>query len=266
MINWALYKQGIKSNYKIVLLFFGLLALYITSIISMYNPEALSVMEEFTRTMPEIMAMVGMTGDSTTMMGYLITYLYGFIFLVIPFIVTVIIANNLVASYVDRGSMVYLLSSPNSRKTIIFTQMKVLGTFIFAIIAYCTILTIIFSEVMFPGDLAIDKLLIINFGLLILHIFLGGIAFASSTIFNDMKLSLMFGGGIPLAFFLIQMLSNMGGKLEDLKFFTIFTLFQPHKILSGETQGYLMIGVLAILAIILYVLAFYIFKKKDLSI
>jgi ABC-2 type transport system permease protein len=230
----------------------------------MFNPEAMSVMEEFTRTMPEIMAMVGMTGDATTFLGYLITYLYGFIFLVIPFIATIIVAINLVSVPVDSGSMGYLLSSPNSRKTIISTQMLVLLTFIVALISYCTVLTIISSETMFPGELDIVKLLTINIGLLALHIFLGGIAFLSSTIPNDTKLSIMFGAGIPLVFFIIEMLANMGGKLENLKYFTIFSLFNPHKLLNGETNAYVCVLLMFILAIILYISAFYIFKKKDM--
>jgi len=266
MINWSLYKHGMKSNYKIVLLFFALVTLYITSIVSMFNPEAMSVMEEFARTMPEIMAMVGMTGDVTSYLGYLITYLYGFIFLVIPFIATIIVAINLVSSYVDSGSMAYLLSSPNSRKTIISTQILVLLTFIIALITYCTVLTIISSESMFPGELDIPKLLIINLGLLALHVFLGAIAFISSTIPNDTKFSIMFGAGIPLVFFIIQMLANMGGKLEDFKYLTIFSLFQPHELLKGETNAYLFVLLMFILAIVLYVSAFYIFKRKDLSI
>jgi ABC-2 type transport system permease protein len=232
----------------------------------MFNPEAMSVMQEFTRTMPEIMAMVGMTGDSTTYLGYLITYLYGFIFLVIPFIATIIVAINLVSVPVDSGSMSYLLSSPNSRKTIISTQILVLLTFIVALITYCTVLTIISSEAMFPGELNIVKLLTINLGLLVLHIFLGGIAFLSSTIPNDSKISIMFGAGIPLVFFIIEMLANMGGKLENLKYFTIFSLFKPHELLNGETNAYIMVLLMFILAVILYTSAFYIFKKKDMSI
>ena len=266
MINWALYKHGIKSNYKIVLLFFALVTMYITSIVSMFNPDAMSVMEEFARSMPEVMAMVGMTGDATTYLGYLITYLYGFIFLVIPFIATIIVAINLISTHVDSGSMGYLLASPNSRKTIIITQILVLQTFIIALITYCTVLTIISSEAMFPGELDIAKLITLNIGLLVLHVFLGGIAFLSSTVPNDTKLSISFGAGIPLVFFIIQMLANVGGKLENLKFITIFSMFQAHELINGETNAYLLIGIMFILSIILYFSAFYIFKKKDMSI
>jgi ABC-2 type transport system permease protein len=144
--------------------------------------------------------------------------------------------------------------------------MKVLGTFIFAIMAYCTILTIISCELMFPGDLDINKLLIINTGLFALHMFLGGISFLSSTVTNEINHSTIFGAGIPLVFFLIQMLANMGGKLEYLGNFTIFSLFQPQKLLNGEANSYLLVVIMFILAIILYISAFYIFKRKDMSI
>ena len=266
MINWALYTHGIKSNYKIVLLFFALLTMYITSIVSMFDPEAMSAMEELLELCLKLWQWWEWQDDVTSFLGYLITYLYGFIFLVIPFIATIIVAINLVSAYVDSGSMSYLLASPNSRKTIISTQILALLTVIFAIISYCTALTIISSEAMFPGELDIVNLLTINLGLLALHMFLGGIAFLSSTIPNDTKFSIMFGAGIPLVFFIIEMLANIGGKLENLKYFTIFSLFKPHELLKGETNAYLLVWLMFILAIVFYALSIYIFKKKDLSI
>ena len=266
MINWSLYKQSIKSNYKILLIFLAILTLYITVIIGIYNPTSMNALAEFYESMPEIMAMVGMNGDSTSLIGFLITYLYGFLFLVLPLVVTIIISNRLIASHVDRGSMAYLLSSPNSRGKIIFTQIKVLATSILMVIAYCTIVTIISCALMHPGELEIGKLLIINLGLLAFHLFIGGICFLSSTIFDETKYSLMFGAGIPFVFYLIQMLANMGGKLENLKYFTIFSLFRPLDIINGKTSAYLMIVILFLMAFILYILSYFIFKKKNLSI
>ena len=266
MINWTLFKQSIKSNYKIVLIFLAVLTLYITMIVSMFDPVAMSAMEGFIESMPELMAMVGMTGDTTTLMGFLITYLYGFLFLVIPMVVTIIVSNKLVASHTDRGSMAYLLASPNSRGKIIFTQLAVLITVILAVVGYCTIVTVMSCVAMFPGELEIIELLFVNIGLLAFHLFLGSICFLSSTMANETKNSLMFGAGIPLIFFLIQMLSNMGGKLENLKYVTVFSLFQPLEIINGNTMAYILLGLLFVFAIILYAMSIQLFKHKNLSV
>lgn len=266
MINWELFRKGIKSNYKFTLIFFAILTMYITIMTGMYNPDAISVMDEFYKSMPEVMSFVGMDTTATTLLGFLISYLYGFLFLLIPIIVTVAVSHSLVAAHVDRGSMAYLLASPNSRKKIIFTQIKVLGTIIFSLIAYCTLATIVACEIMQPGKLAIGDLLIINLGLLILHLFIGSICFLVSSTVNDSKYSLMFGIGIPITFFLIQMLSNMGGKLENFKYFTFFSLYQPLELINKNTNAFLMLLIMFVAAIILYFLSYIIFNKRDLSV
>ncbi len=266
MINYTLFKQSLKSHYKTILIFISILTLYTLTIISMYDPESISLLEEFSETMPEMMALFGMNNSINTLIGFLITYLYGFIFLIIPLIVTIIVSNKLIAYHVDKGSMVYLLSSPNNRNKIIRTQLCVLYTIIFVIMIYCTILTIVSSSMFFPKELDISSLLLINFHLFVFHIFLGSISFLASTIFNETRLSLMFGAGIPLIFYLIEMLANIGGKLENLKYFTIFSLFQPFRILNNENIIYLFIIILLITIIFLNFLAVNIFKNKDLSI
>jgi ABC-2 type transport system permease protein len=210
--------------------------------------------------------MVGMNGDSSSLMGFLITYLYGFLFILFPMIVTIILSNKLIASHTDKGSMAYLLSSPNSRTKIVFTQMKVLGTFITCLLIYITFLSIAVSHFMFPGELVINKFLLLNLGLLILHFCISGICFLASILSNETKTSLIFGAGIPVVFFLIQMLSNMGGKLEVLKYFSIFTLFDPNGLINGTTNSYIMIQLLLFIGIILFSFSVYIFKKRDLSV
>ena len=266
MINFTLYKQGLKSNYKIFIIFLAILTLYTTVMISMYSGEKATALEEIYSTMPELMNTIGMTGDTTTLIGFIITYLYGFIYMLFPMIFTSMVANKLISSHTDKGSMAYLLSSPNSRSKIIFTQMKVIGTFIFALITYITIIGIIMSEIVASGNLDIGRFIILNIGLLVLHLAISGICFLASTIFNETKNAILFGAGIPVVFFLMQMLANMGGKLENLKYATIYTLFNPRDISKGIQSSYLMIGVLAIIAIGLYLVSFRIFKKKDLSV
>ena len=48
------------------------------------------------------------------------------------------------------------------------------------------------------------------------------------------------------------MLANMGGKLETLRYITLFTLFQPDKLLAGEAAGWVFAAVLGLLGTALY--------------
>ena len=76
--------------------------------------------------MPELMASVGMKANATNLLGFMISYLYGFILLIFPMLFCILRGNALIAKYVDKGSMVSLIAAPVKRHIIAFTQMKVL--------------------------------------------------------------------------------------------------------------------------------------------
>ena len=86
MISTSLYKQGIKSTYKIQIIFMLVLSMYISIIIAMFDPSMGNALEEFTKSMPEIMALFGMDKMSTELTGFLSSYLYGFLMLIFPMV------------------------------------------------------------------------------------------------------------------------------------------------------------------------------------
>jgi len=132
--------------------------------------------------------------------------------------------------------------------------------------AYAAVMGIIACEVSFPGELEIGKFVLLNLGALCLHFFIGGICFLCSCIFNDTKYSVGFGAGIPALAFIIQMLANAGEKLENAKYVTFFTLFNPDGITAGETGALWGMAALFVGAVVLFVSAITIFNKKDLHI
>lgn len=103
-------------------------------------------------------------------------------------------------------------------------------------------------------------------GELRLHLFLGGICFLASCLFSDTKYSVGFGAGIPALMYVLQMLANSGGKAENAKYFTAFTLYDANGIAAGESAA--LGGVLALLAgaAALYALGITVFCRKDLHI
>jgi len=266
MINFTLYKKGLLGSLKMLLIFMSVLTMYFLIIVSMFDPSLGSVLNELTGAMPELMAMFGMNQSSVTMLGFLSSYLYGFIMLIFPMIFSILCANRLIAGHVDKGSMVYLLAAPIKRKSIAFTQMKVLASGIFALMLYASAIGIIACEASFKGELAIKKFILLNVGALCLQLFISGICFLCSCIFNDTKYSIGFGAGIPALAFIIQMLANADNKLEKVKYATFFTLFSPDGIASGEKSAVLGMIALFVGAVILFISAIAIFSKKDLHI
>ncbi len=255
-----------KSSWKLLVIFAGVLTLYVAIIISMFDPKLQESLNQMVEMMPGLMDAMGFSSETSGLIGYLSSYLYGFILIVFPMVFSILCGNKLIAKYVDKGSMTNLLAAPVKRSTVAFTQMKVIATGIFILVLYSTILEITLSEISFPGELDIKLLLFMNVGLLCLQLFIGGICFFCSCLFSDTKYSIGFGAGIPALMFILQMLGNTGENAEKVKYATFFTLFNPNGIINGDTSAIWGIIALALGAIILFTSAIIVFAKKDLHI
>lgn len=266
MFNFTLYKRELKGSLKMLLIFIAILSLYIPMIISMFDPKMEDILNQFTQAMPDLVAAVGMSGTSSTLLGFMSTYLYGMILLIFPMVYSIIRANGLIAKYVDRGSMVSLVGSPVKRTTVAFTQMTALVTGIFIIIGFSTVLEIAVAQAFFPGELDISNLLFLNLGLFGLQLFIGAFCFLCSCIFNDTKFSIGFGAGITSLMYVLQMLSNIGGAADYIKYTTFFTLFNPNGLVNSEKSAIIGIVILFLSTILLFGSAIIVFKKKDLHI
>ena len=266
MINMALYKREMKGSIKLLIIFGAIITMYISIIINMYNPQMVKTLDSFMETMPELMASVGMKANAADLLGFMVSYLYGFIFLIFPMLFCILRGNALIAKYVDKGSMVSLVAAPVKRRTIAFTQMTALVSGILLLICYSTIVELICAEHGFPGELDIKALFILNGGLLCLHLFIGSICFLSSCIFSDTKYSVALGAGIPAFMYVLQMLTNAGGNAENAKYFTFFTLFNPDGIIASESSSTVGIFVLFAGAVMLYVLGVIVLERKDMHI
>lgn len=266
MFNVTLYKREMKGSLKMLIIFAAIISMYVAIIISMFDPEVMATLDSFYQVMPELMASVGMSAGATTLIGFMISYLYGFILLIFPMLFCILRGNTLIAKYTDNNSMVTLLSAPIKRRTIATTQLLVLISGILLLIIYISGLEIVIAEINFPGALVISELLKVNAALLCLHLFIGGVCFLASCVFSDTKYSIAFGAGIPALMYVLQMLANAGEKAEVIKYFTFFTLFDANSVVAGES--FATMGMLALLfgAILLYTIAVTVFCKKDLNI
>ena len=266
MINMALYKREMKGSIKLLVIFGAVITMYVAIIISLYDPEVMKTLNSFAKMMPELMAAVGMKTNTVSLLGFMVSYLYGFILLIFPMVFSILRGNALIAKYVDKGSMVSLVAAPVKRHTIALTQMTVLISGILLLIFYSTIVELICAESSFPRELDATELLMLNGGLLCLHLLIGGICFLSSCLFSDTKYSVAFGAGIPAFMYVLQMLANVGGNAEKAKYFTFFTLFDPDSIIAGESRAIAAALVLFAGAVVLYILGIVIFERKDLHI
>jgi ABC-2 type transport system permease protein len=266
MFNLALYRREMKNIWKMLVIFAGILTLYIPMIVSMYDPDMRETLDKLAEMMPGLMEAMGFKTGDASLIGFIISYLYGFILIVCPMVFSILCGHAVIAQHVDKGSMTSLLAAPVKRRTVAFTQMKVLASGIIAIVAYATILEIISAEITFPSSLDIRQLRLINAGLLCLHFFIGGICFFCSCFFSEAKYSLGFGAGIPFSMFALQMLGNVGGGANWTKYFTFFTLFNPDGIAAVEGGAIVGVSALFLGAMVLFAGGIAVFSNKDLHI
>lgn len=266
MINIILLKKELKRYWKILVVFMAVLTLYISIIIGMFDPEMASVLKQFEKVMPNLMAAVGMTGNNDTLINFMISYLYGFILLVFPMIFSFLVAEGLICRYVEDGSMASLLAAPVKRQTIVFTQLTVLFIQITIMILYCTFLELIVANLSFPGALDTAELLFLNFGLWLFQIMIATFTFLCSCYFNESHRCLFFGAGIPVLMYIIQMLSNVDDKIVNLKYLTVFSLFDPDRFITYESFAYQSLIIMFLAVVLMTTTAICLFKNKDIHV
>ena len=184
-MNGVLFRRSARSLWKTWVVFAAVLSLYVSMITAMFDPKLNATLDEIVTAMPQLMNMVGMQAGSSSLGGFLINYLYGFLLLLLPLVFSILAANRLVARWVDTGSMAYLLVSPNTRARVARTQALVLIAGGTLLTAYCTALAVGCAAAMFPGELDVPAYLVVNAGLLCLHLALGGFCFFASCLFNE---------------------------------------------------------------------------------
>ena len=71
MINLALYKREMKGSVKLLLIFGAILTMYVSVIITMYDPQMMKTLDSFAEVMPELMASVGMKTNAADLLGFM---------------------------------------------------------------------------------------------------------------------------------------------------------------------------------------------------
>lgn len=267
-MNRTLLKATAKTNWILGLIFFALMAFYMFMIVTLYRPESLAGMEDLMRMLPpELISMLGLRIIGDTLAGYLAGYYYGFLIILFPMIYTIIVSNRVIAKHVDKGSMSYLLSTPNSRLRVVSTQAAYVLISLTALITLIAVVGGIICESMFPGSLDIGQYALMNAGALLMFFAVSSICFFCSCFFNETKNSLAVGSGITIAFFLFQMIGNLGKDYAWIGKLSLFNIFDPAGIVAGDAGSILIsFAAFAVIAIVLYGAAMAVFKKKNLPL
>ena len=216
--------------------------------------------------MPEIFAAFGMGEVGTTLLEFITGYLYGMLFVIFPAVFIIILANRLVAKYVDNGSMACLLATPHKRRKIVSTQALFLLFCLVLMVVFVTVLVASVSEIMFPGELEMPAFFRVNVGLLGLLIFLGGVCFLASCLCNDSRRATGIGAGVVVYSVLAQMISQAGEKFENVKYATPLTLFNIDGLTASDGSAWLTCAVLYAAGILLTAAGITVFSRRNLPL
>lgn len=267
-MNKALFLSTLKSKYRLVLICSAALILYSVIIISMFDPSNAESSKALMEMMPKsFVKAFGLTIMAPGLTSFLGTTMYSMPYMIFMIAFTLITANGLIARNVDRGSMACYLATPVSRSKVALTQASILiiGQIIMALLL--TLVSVIASITMVGnGALEIGTFIKLNLMGLLLFFVIGAYSFLFSCIFNEEKYSIGYSAGLTLVFYAMNTISNMSDGLSWLNKVSVFGVFNPAKIITGDFEILISSLLLIFTGILIYGLSVYIFNKKDLSL
>lgn len=263
---WPLFKHELHSCALPTLVIACVLALYVGVVISMYDPGLNTSLELMREAMPELFAAFGMADQGTTLLEFLVNYLYGFLLVVFPLALVAMLADRLVVRHVERGSITYLLAQPVGRVRLALSQLLVLIACIVALMATITALELIVAGTLFPDELPATNLLATNASTLCLWAFFTGVCWISACALPSVTTARWAGVTVCVAFVLVKMASGVGEGLSWLAGLTPLSLFDPIEVVASNTTAILGSVTLAVLGLALAVLGIARFARRDLSV
>lgn len=265
-MSLALFEHTLKKSWLLLVVFYAVLTMYMTTMISMYNPEEMAGLISMIEAFPEVLrSAMGIDALVMELTGYLASWLYGFLMIGFPMVYSIILGNALVAKMVDNGSFAYLLSTPTPRVKIIVTQgVYALTSLLILFIALFATGSLV-AEAMFPGELDINAFFRLNFTTMLVNMVVIMITFFFSCLFNETKRSLEFGSGIPIMFFMMNMLGGTSPDLQILSDISIFGYYDPVELVAGAAAWGVNLVYIGIIAV-LFVAGTVIFNKKRLPL
>jgi ABC-2 type transport system permease protein len=269
-MNPSLFFSTLKTNGKSIFSYAFGSAFYVLLIMWIYPSIAKSsALDEVMKQMPKnYLSAFGFDGGMPKdLSGFLAGEFYGLLFILILLIYSVILSSQLMVRLVDRGSMTYLLSTSVSRTRIALSQALIL-VFGLLIITLFTIVTVLIGSGLIIEDshLNVSNFIQMNIVGFLLFFVVSGYSFFFSCVLNDEKRALSISGGLSVVFFAINLVAKMSTDFDWLKYFTIFSAFNPTEIAKGTVDILPISLVLGGSGIILFSLAIFIFRKRDLPL
>ena len=140
-----------------------------------------------------------LTGDGT-LISFMSNSFYTLMAIVFPMVYSIMVGNRMIAEKVDKGNMAGFLSTPVTRSKIVLSSALYFILSLAVMWGISSAVGIAAAEAFQPGELDVDKFLMMNLGAFCNHLTISSICFCSSCVFNTSKNSLIFGRNTSLLF------------------------------------------------------------------
>jgi ABC-2 type transport system permease protein len=260
VISGPLLKQIVKSNFKLFIVLTGVACVLLLIILIVFTPSTMESIAASSGNMP-----FNPLGNISTLIDFLANQYFGMMALILPMIYVIAVGNKMIAGQVDAGSMAYNLSAPVTRTQVTFANALFLCGSLAAMFGFIAGVGIGAASVIQPGILNNNAFLRLALGDFALQFAITGIVFCSSCIFNRSSRSLILGAGLPVLFFVANLMVGMSKDLEFFKYFSLISLFDKDALIQGA--GYLPgVALLIGLGLALAGAGMKVFKEKDLPL
>lgn len=236
------------------------------SITGMFSPETAQMLGDLKAMMPELYDAFGMGNDTSTLTGFLLNYLYGFLLTLGPLALTLLAVSRSAVRPIATGELANVLASPHPKRSVAVSIALAVISLSLAATVISGLSAIAAAEAFFPGELDIAAMIRVNLGLLAFQLFMAGVCLLSALAIRSPASALWIGGGFCLAEYLIQMVAHISGAESWGRFLTFFTLFDPYALAKGNPAAIAAAGCLTLLGIILTAMAVDAFCRRDLCI
>lgn len=260
MISLPYLRQNLRSGARVWIPFTLISCIFLVVMCNVFTPSNIGALGDMAAG-----TAAGNILSGSSLIAFMSNSYYAIMAIIFPMLYSIIVGNGLIAAKVDNGSMSGYLSTPVSRTKIVCSAALSLILSMVAMWAVITLIGIGAAQIAQPDELDVKTFLLMNAGALLYHLAVSSICFSASCFFNSSTSSLLVGGGIPLVFFVINLLVKLSERLADLRYFTLNTLFDTAAIVQGEGYAADFI-VLAVIGIVLYTAGILVFCRKDLPL
>lgn len=261
-----IFKNTLKRNWKLLLIFSCLLCFYQIVIISLIDPNDMEKVKELYGTMEDFMGAFSISiASMTTPLNYTASVFFSIIVMAFTMAFYVIQNIQLIVRGVEDSSIVCTLSAPVRRSTLAVTNGVYL---VFSML-------VLFGIILTSGSIMLNSYGDFDFGA---YLNLVGITFFLCTAvamlsyflsvaFCDTRWGIRMAVGVPLILLFMDMLGGAGGeKTEWLKKVTPFGWLDSVGIVMGEVQTWWMYLALGGAIIVLLLATVFVFNRKRLPV